>query len=124
MILTDKIRNMSDGEKIVYFLKKVVENGHNRNSEELLQEVSKIMQGVPVDQVLEKFNLEGEFMKNLDSVTKPAMLRIKLDKDSYIDLDITDIDKKKFVHPEPIDPIPITPMLSPEELEDIKKIHE
>jgi hypothetical protein len=82
------------------------------------------MRGIPIDQVLTKFNLEGELIRNLESMTEPPVLRIKLGEDQYIDFDITDVDKKTFSHPEPVEPEPIRPLLSDEEREDIKNIHE
>ena len=122
MIINDKIRKMSDSEKIVYFLQKIQENGHNRSGEEMLKEITKIIAGTPLDQVIDKFGLKGKIVEGTKD--KPTTLSIELPNGATFDIEVNIQDKKDFIDPQPVEPQPIRPLLSPEEIEEIKNIHE
>jgi hypothetical protein len=53
MVLSDKIRNMKDPEKMQYFLEKLVDmDPETRQAKELLGEISKLAKDTPIDKII------------------------------------------------------------------------
>lgn len=122
MILSNKIRKMSDPEKMQYFLEKVVDMDPNtRQARELLMEITALAKDTPVNQFLEKFQLEGSFDEN----TTPPCVKIKLpNREELFVIDINDPTRKDFKDPQPVEKPVAASFLTPEELKELEDYHE
>ena len=61
MIINDRIRNMSDSEKMKYFLDKLTDDMPRIKKNEVIEQISKLSKGIEPSDFLEHFNLKGEY---------------------------------------------------------------
>ena len=114
MVLSDKIRNRKDPEKMQYFLEKLVDmDPTTRQAKELLGEIAKLANGTPIDQFLTKFNLSGSI--NNESTPPSVMINMPGRSEPFV-IDINDPSKKDFVNPQPVEKPPVSSFLTPEDL--------
>jgi len=114
MVLSDKIRNMKDPEKMQYFLEKLVDmDPETRQAKELLGEISKLAKDTPIDKFLEKFNLSGSI--NDKSTPPSVIINIPGHADPFV-MDINDPTRKDFIDPKPVEKPPVSSFLTPEDL--------
>lgn len=124
MIINDRIRNMSDSEKMKYFLNKLIDDMPRTKKEEIMVQISKLAKGVKPEEFLKKFDLKGEYdsaeyIKGQQGVNKTPSIRIDLDGGNSIKIEISDIERHWFVDPEPVDAEPPRSILPQDELDEL-----
>ena len=122
MVLSDKIRNMKDPEKMQYFLGKLVDmDPSTRQAKELLNAITEMSKGVPIDQFLTKFNLSGSI--NNDTTPPSISINIAGHSEPFV-IDINDPTKKEFIDPQPVEKPAVSSFLTPEELKELENYRE
>jgi len=99
MVIPEKVRAMSDVEKLHYFFERMVGEESDLIREDLLAEINKLLKGCPLDQVAERFNVKTEF----DFKSTPATMTITLPEGKgAVTFDLTVPDRDQFfdAHPE------------------------
>lgn len=122
MIINDKIRKMSDVEKMHYFLKKIVDNGIDSNiTKECIKNISELAKGIPTKDFLSAFELTGQ----IDLESDPPKVIIDVpDTTKQLTMDIVATSKKDFKDAHPIEKLPISSYLPEDELKELEHPHE
>lgn len=118
-ITTNKIKNMSDPEKMQYYLKKIQDLGEdNVNVKEIVISISNLAKNTPIEEFLSKFGLTG----SINTSSTPATISIDIpgSKDPLV-LAINNSDRKDFVDAQPVEKQPVSSYLTPSEIEEIMR---
>lgn len=117
MIITDKIRNMSEPEKMKYFLNKLITlDPHTRAAKEVITIISDLAKGVPIDQFLTKFELTGK----IDLKTTPATISINIDgRPDPLVISVVDPSKTDLKDAKPEEKKPIKSFLTDDEIKSL-----
>ena len=115
--MSDRIRNMTDAQKMKYFLTKLANPGIPQSQkEDIIISVSELAKDVSLDEFLSKFELKGTF----DKEHTPITLTVELDAGLTFTMVISDLERKDFKDAKPeAQKRPIKSFLTQEELDEL-----
>ena len=124
MIISDRIRAMSDGQRIRFYLAQVLSDGiTNTRRRELLDEVSKVLKGRKLTDQIPDLNLDISFpiRTHPDMPVQPPIVTFEWDGKTYTGMELAILDRKDFLgaNPEP-SARPIQSFLTDAEKEELK----
>ena len=124
MIINDRVRNMNKSEKMKYLLNRLLEDLPRTTKDEIVEQISKMAKGVDPANFLKEFNLKGEYdsaeyIKGQKGVDKTPSIRVDLDNGSFIKIEISDLERRWFVEPQPVAPERLRSFLPQDELDEL-----
>ena len=119
MIINDRVRNMSDAEKMKHYLDRLTDDLSRVTKDEIIEQVSKLAKGVEPSEFLKTFNLKGEYKEGKkDDGTSPSIV-VQLDEGKSITIEISDTERRWFIEPQPVEPEPPRSILPQDELDEL-----
>lgn len=124
MIISDRIRAMSDGQRIRFYLAQVLSDGiTNSRRHELLDEVNKVLKGRKLTDPIPDLNLDISYpvRTNPNDPVRPPVVTFEWDGKTYTNMELAILDRKDFIgaNPEPT-ARPIQSFLTDAEKEELK----
>lgn len=124
MIINDRMRNMTDSEKMKYYLTRLTDDLPRTAKDEIIEQISKLAKGTEPADFLKKFDLKGEYnsaeyINGQKGVDKTPYIRVDLDDGRFIKIEISDLERHWFFEPQPVAPQPPRSILPQDELDEL-----
>lgn len=127
MIVSDRIRSMSEGTRIRYYLAQVMSEGiTNTRRRELLDAVNQILHGRKLVDQIPDLNLDIIYpvRKDNEKEVKPPVVKFEWEGKTY-EMELAILDRRDFVGAKPeAAPRPIQSFLTDEEKAELEKHEE
>jgi hypothetical protein len=124
MIINDRVRKMTPPEKMKHLFELLVTDLPRTKKNEIVEEISKMSKGVKPEDFLETFQLKGEYdsavyIKGQDGVNKVPTIRVDLEDGQSISIEISELERRWFFEPQPVEPEPPRSFLPKDELDEL-----